>query len=115
MFFEVWYSDGSMTKGHSPADIKKRGGVQVVVQLDKEYNWCTLAKNDYYMWDSRGGDWQWFGGDYAGLILYLLQPGWKAVLIGEMIDKYRFREIFEDAKKRLGNKEGFNPEEQQPD
>ncbi|MHC4336144.1 MAG: hypothetical protein ACYSUV_20710, partial [Planctomycetota bacterium] len=98
-----------------PFAVEVRKGVQVVIQRDKEYNWCTLTGDDYYMWDKRGGDtYEWFGGDATGLILYLQEPGYKAVLLGEMINKYAFRAIFNKAQGRLGRKEGFNPGERKP-
>jgi hypothetical protein len=66
------------------------------------------------MWDNRGGNTKWFGGDREGLSTYLRKPGYKCVLIGDMIDKYLFREIFREAVKDRGEKTGFDSIERHP-
>jgi hypothetical protein len=112
--FVIFYSDRRTIEDADPFAINKRSGVQVVVQPDAENRWVTISGGDFYMWDRRGGPEQWFPGDYAGLILYLLQPGRKAVLLGEHVDKYRFREILNAATDLLGEKAGYNAGERKP-
>ena len=118
MTWEIHYSDKSYLSSEdcTPFSILKgkRDSVQVIVQTDTEHVWVTVPANDFYMWDARGGDAQWFDGDYAGLILYLLTPGHKAVLLGEHIDKYRYREILNSVIERLGKKTGYNRGERKP-
>ena len=116
--WEVHYRDGSYISSEDCTSFSiqkgKRDGVQVIIQEDSEHIWVTVPACDFYMWDVRGGKPQWFGGDYAGLILYLLTPGHKAVLLGEHIDKYLYRKILISATERLGEKAGYNRDERLP-
>ena len=116
MSWEVHYRKGPFVSSEhcTPYSIDKRRGVQAIIQTDTEHRWVTVPAYDFYMWDARGGEAQWFGGDYAGLILYLLTPGNKAVLLGEHIDKYRYREILNNVTERLGEKAGYNRGERKP-
>ena len=116
MSWEIYYREGSFISSEdcTPFAIENRRDVQAIIQTDTEHKWVTVPAYDFYMWDIRGGHAQWFGGDYAGLILYLLTPGHKAVLLGEHIDKYRYREILNSVTKRLGEKAGYNAGERHP-
>jgi hypothetical protein len=116
MAWEVHYRDRRFISSEhcTPYSIEYRRDVQVIAQTDSEHVWVTVPPCDFYMWDSRGGEPQWFGGDYAGLILYLLTPGSKAVLLGEHIDKYRYREILNKVTQTLGEKSGYNAGERKP-
>jgi len=111
--WEVHYRDGTYISSEdaTPISINKRDGVQVIIQGDDEHRWVTVAGHDYYMWDDRGSGAKWFGGDTEGLSTYLRQPGSKCVLIGEMIDKVLFRKIMNKARKRLGEKAGYESTE----
>ncbi len=117
MNWEVWYSDGWSVSSDDvpPHEITKRDRVQVIIQGDDEHRWVTVAGYDFYMWDDRGNGDKWFGGDREGLSTYLRQPGYKCVLMGEMIDKVLFRKIMNDARKRLGEKAGYESTERKPD
>jgi hypothetical protein len=114
--WEVHYADGPFvtSEDHTPSSIDRRDDVQVIIQPDSEHNWVTVSGDDYYMWDERGGNAQWFGGDREGLSSYLRKPGYKCVLIGGMIDKYLFRKILNKAIERLGEKAGYNSIERHP-
>lgn len=123
MEWKIFYSDHSKEQDTSvssekftPYSIPKghREDVQVIIQPDSEHNWVTLSGYDYYMWDDRGGGEKWFGGDREGLSSYLRKPGYKCVLIGEMIDKKLFEEIFRVAIKERGKKNGYNNIERKP-
>jgi hypothetical protein len=115
MSWEVHYRNGYVTSEQfDPYSIENRRDVQVIAQTDTEHKWVVVPAYDFYMWDTRGGEPQWFGGDYAGLILYLLTPGPKTVLLGEHIDKYRYREILGSVTKRMGEKAGYNRGERKP-
>lgn len=115
--WEVHYSDESFvtSEDFTPYSIEKRSRVQVIIQPESEHNWVTLSGYDYYMWDDRGGGAKWFGGDREGLSDYLRQPGYKCVLIGEMIDKALFRKILNKAIERLGEKSGYDRLERKPE
>jgi hypothetical protein len=114
--WKVYYSNETTISSEeaTPFSIEKRDGVQVIVQGSEEHKWRTLSDYDYYMWDARGGDARWFGGDREGLSTYLRQPGHKCVLIGEFIDDKLFRKIFDKAREELGNKEAFTRDERHP-
>ena len=115
MTWEIHYRDEFITSDQfDPYSVCKRRDVQVIAQTDTEHRWVTVPPNDFYMWDERNGESQWFGGDYAGLILYLLTPGPKAVLLGEHIDKYRYREIFNSVIERMDKKAGYDRGERKP-
>ena len=115
--FSVYYTDGSVIKGNEsgPFEIERRADVQVITQPDNDHRWVTLSGYDYYIWDDRGGGHQWFGVDLFGLHHYLLQPGEKCVLFGVMIDRGRFREIFDKARAEMGEKTGYTVTERRPD
>jgi len=115
----VYYSDGKTVSSEdaTPFSIKRRADVQVIIQASKDHKWVTLSGYDYYVWDDRGGGAKWFGVDIFGLHHYLLHPGYKCVLFGVVIDKDRFREIFDIARNDmmfLQSKEIFAKDEKQP-
>ena len=112
----VYYSDGRTISDWqvSPYKIPRRADVQVIVQRSPEHNWVTLSNYDFYVWDKRGGEAQWYEADHFGLDHYLLQPGLKCVLFGTRIDKKQFKEIFDRAREEFGKKEAFMPKERHP-
>jgi hypothetical protein len=117
MSWRIYYDDGTTISSAraTPSSLVRRVGVQVIAQDDSEHRWVTVSDYDYYVWDKRGGKPQWFGAsDRTALDLYLQRPGEKYVLFGYMIDKYRYREIFNDARKHLGEKAGYNAKERLP-
>jgi hypothetical protein len=120
MFWEVYYGDGSTFgvlperledyyEDSSPEDAPARN-VQVILQEDPDIGWVTLSSSDYYIWK---GD-RWVGVDFTGLILYLIDPGWKKVLVGETITHKEFKEIFKGAREKWGEKQGFKRGERKP-
>lgn len=114
--WKIFYSDGKRISSEdaTPFSIDRRSDVQVIIQDDREHNWVTLSGYDYYMWDDRGNGPKWFGGDREGLSSYLRKPGYKAVLIGDMIDKILFRQIMRDAIEQIGEKSGYDSIEKKP-
>lgn len=71
--------------------------VQVIILIDQDHGWTTQAGTDYYVWDDRGNGSRWWGVDYPGYIDYLIEPGWKKVLLGRTISSNRFNEIYKRA------------------
>jgi hypothetical protein len=57
---------------------------------------------------------QWVGVNDTGMLLYLLQPGPKCVVFGEIVSNERFAEIFAEASKECGEKNTFSPGERKP-
>lgn len=114
--WEVYYSDGTIITSDEvdPYSLEPRDGVQVIIQSDSEHRWVVVPPNDYYMWDTRGGVPQWYAGDREGLSSYLRKAGHKAVLIGEWIDKYAYRNLLSIATERLGEKAGYDANERKP-
>lgn len=109
----IFYSDGTIATSneHQPDTVLRRVDVQVIVQKNADHNWVTLSGYDYYMWDDRGRGFKWFGGDNAGLQLYLYKPGWKCVLFGEMIEPEVFWEVMNRAQTYMGEKLGWGAQE----
>lgn len=116
MTFGIYFSDGSMVSSEhcTPQAIDPRAGVQVIIQDNPDHGWDSLSGYDYYVWDARGDEVKWWGCDRFGLHHYWLQPGWKCILFGTMIDKKTFREIFDRARSEFGVKTAFNNYERKP-
>jgi len=109
MKWVIYYSDGSTISNEdtTPYAVERRTGVQVVVQTDDEIKWEMLCGTDYYVWDSRGGRPKWFKASESGLHQYLMQPGFKCVLLGYEIDRKAYNEIYNRAREEFGEKAGF--------
>lgn len=90
--------------------------VQLIIVIDKDHGWRTIAKNDYYIWDDVGDGFTWTGVDIFGLWNYLYRPGCKKVLFGRTISHDLFNLIFTTAQKdtRLPEKTAFWEEERKP-
>ena len=121
MKWKIYYSDHSEKHDTSvgseyvtPFSITRRADVQVIMLESPDHNWITLSGYDYYIWDNKGDGAKWWGIDIFGLHHYLLQPGYKCVIFGTRIDKNRFREIFDLARKEFGNKPIFAKGERKP-
>ncbi|MHA2163332.1 MAG: hypothetical protein ACXABF_13005, partial [Candidatus Thorarchaeota archaeon] len=100
-----------------PFSITRRADVQVIILENSDHNWVTLSGYDYYIWDTKGSEARWWGVDIFGLHHYLLNSGYKCVIFGTIIDKNRFREIFNLARKDMAflqPKEAFESNERQP-
>jgi hypothetical protein len=118
MKWQIYYSDGStFNELDGLAEQAPAVGVQVIAQADKDLNFTAISGDDYYVWDDKGGGFRWWGADHIGFILYMIQPGWRKVLFGEMIDGEKFTEIHRHASEDLqvGRKTGFAPWERKPD
>lgn len=116
MSWKVFYSDDTTISSEdtTPFGIDHRADVQVIIQDSPAHGWVTVSGYDYYVWDARGEETKWWGVDRFGRDHYLLQPGFKCVLFGTMIDKKTFREIFDRARSEFGNKEVFANDERHP-
>ena len=121
MKWKIYYSDHAEESDTSvnseqvtPYNIIRRADVQVIVQESPDLGWVTLSGYDYYMWDCRGEETKWWGGDIFGLHHYLLQSGYKCVLFGTMIDKKSFSKIFNLALEEFEDKTGYTREERKP-
>lgn len=81
--------------------------VQAIVYEDDAVGWSTQSERDFYIWrDNR-----WWGVDVFGLVQYLHTPGWKRVLLGELISTSQYHNIIEQALKDrdFGKKNGYLP------
>lgn len=119
MKWKIYYTDSTVISSNdaTPFSIVRRADVQVIIFESKDHKWVTLSAYDYYYWDDKGEGARWWGADLFGLHHYLLQPGSKCVIFGTMIDKNRFREIFDVARKDmmfLQPKEIFANDERRP-
>lgn len=111
MFWEVYYGDGSIVNyRESSVEALSGRNVQVVLQEDPDISWVTLSSSDYYIWKND----RWVGVDFTGLILYLIDSGWKKVLVGETITHKEFKGIFKRAREKWGEKQGFKRGERKP-
>ena len=103
MKWKIYYGDGStFSDQDGAAENAPAVNVQVIVVENPNHNWVTIAGNDYFVWQERGGWYRWWGADWFGMVDYLLQPGWKKVLFGRMIDEETFNGLF-----RLANKDSY--------
>lgn len=113
MRWEVFYSDKRTISSEeiSPEKVDRRADVQVIIQESPDHKWVTLSGYDYYVWDTHGKETKWWGVDIFGKHHYDLRPGWKCTLFGTMIDKDTFREIFDLARSKFGEKKLFSKDE----
>jgi hypothetical protein len=117
MSWEVFYSDNTSISSEdtTPFGIVRREDVQAIIQPSGEHNWRTLTGADYYVWDDRGKGAKWWKvNDRSGLDWYLRKPGFKCVLFGTWIETDDFRQIFNAAREKWGNKEAFASDERYP-
>jgi len=119
--WKIFYSDGSTIDDtqKDPFELdgdKERAGVQVIIQpaSDPRDSWVTSSGDDYYYWDDLGDGYRWVGVDYTGLMLYLLKSGAKCVVFGEIVSNKKFKKIFAQAVKEIGEKHSFFPGERHP-
>lgn len=117
MSWEVFYSGGGSISSEdtTPFGIEHREDVQVIIQDDKDCKWKTLTGLDWYVWDDRGEGAKWWGctNQYA-LDHYLRQPGYKCVLFGTWIEDRDFDRIFNAAREKWGEKQGYARQERKP-
>jgi hypothetical protein len=78
MNWRIYYNGGKTFSDQdgSPYDAPT-SGVQVILQRDPDVGRFICCQKDFYWWEN-----YWFGGDYAGLVQYLLGAGPKMVLFG---------------------------------
>jgi len=110
--WQIYYSDSStFSNRDGAAEYAPAIGVQVIAQEDRDHNFTAISGDDYYCWDNKGGGYKWWGADHIGFILYLMKPGFKKVLFGEMIDGDKFTEIHRRVSEDLqvGRKTGYAP------
>lgn len=113
--WEVFYSNGTSISSEdtTPFHISHREDVQVIIQDDRDNRWKTIT-TDYFVWDDRGNGAKWWGcTDIHAVIHYLRQPGEKAVLFGTWIENEDYDRIFNEARKKWGEKSGFARGERQ--
>jgi hypothetical protein len=100
----VTYSDRDGQPENAPGV-----GLQVIVQADPDHGWLMITggnqgrRDDFFWWDDKTQ--RWFNGDYPGLLIYLIRPGWRKVVFGESIGNDAFHEI----KQRALNDPDFPP------
>lgn len=117
MKWEIFYSDNtSITSDEAtPFSIPHREDVQVIIQTDRKVKWKVLCGLDFYYWADKGRGARWWGATnrYA-LDHYLRQPGEKAVLFGTWLENEDYDKILFDARKKWGEKTGFDRDENKP-
>jgi hypothetical protein len=89
--YTIFYGDGSEYSG-PPEDAPARD-VQVIAQKHPLVGIELIAGKDYYIWDNG----RWRGVDTFGMFDYLIEPGWKRVLMGRTMLQSEFRDIFKKA------------------
>lgn len=94
--WKIYYGDSSTFSSSDGTPQRAPGlDVQVIVIADKDHGWRTQAKDEYYVWDCRGGETRWWGVDLFALWEYLFtQSGYKVALAGKRTSSKRFNEIF---------------------
>lgn len=100
--WRIYYSKGSVITSEDktvPALCwHEAGEVQVILQQHANNDWYMEYRADYYVWDAREEEVpRWWGVDIGGLLLYMLQPGWKKVLIGERLKAEVYDRILKQA------------------
>jgi hypothetical protein len=89
--WKIYYADGSTYAGN--AFDAPPTGVQVIAQHSDSVGRNILCNHDYYWWEGR-----WFGGDLAGLILYLIEhKGAQKVILGKFVADDVFHERMKQA------------------
>ena len=107
----IYYSDSIYTYLDGEVKDAPGIGVQYIAQEDKNHNWVSFSGDDYYYWDDKGDGAKWWQGDRIAFNIYLIQPGWKKVLFGEMLSEERFTEISRRVSEDLqvARKTGYTP------
>lgn len=109
----IYYSDGSIFthEDGGPEDAPSID-VQYIAQEDKNVGFVSFCGRDYYHWDEG----RWWRADQIGFLLYMMKPGWKKVLFGEMISEERFTEISRRVSEdiQIQRKTGYMPWERKP-
>jgi hypothetical protein len=102
MLWKIIYRDGSAySDKDGPAFEAPATGVQVILQHSGSVGRNILANHDYYWFEDR-----WFGGDLAGLILYLIEhKGAQKVILG----KFVVDDVFHAAMKQAVEDPDFLP------
>lgn len=67
-------------------------GVLCIIEIDKDHGRRLVTNGDYYVLRER-----WYAVDFVGLVDYLVQPGWKKVLIGRLIDREEYYKAIHQA------------------
>jgi hypothetical protein len=95
--WRVYYGDGSTfsSEDGSPAAAPALD-VQVIVQHRVDVGWHMQHANDFYLWRDCWRCWR--GADLAGLWDYMMQAGWKRVLMGRTLLNSEFNAIYQAAK-----------------
>lgn len=102
MNWRIYLSDGTVVTGDEGAvpDLcwKSAATIQIILQQHDNDDWFMECGQDFYVWDSRGDQRpRWWGVDFAGKEVYMLQPGWKKVLVGERVPA----EVYDPMYKRV--------------
>lgn len=96
--WKIYYGDGQTYSSLDGAiEDTPTTDVQVIILIDRDHGWTTQTGTDYYVWDNRGNGPRWWGVDYPGYIDYLIEPGWKKVLLGRTIPSDIFNSIYKRA------------------
>jgi hypothetical protein len=104
--FKIYYGDGTVYDDQAHPELAPKRGIQAILQSnDDKPGYHVVQRGEYYLWrDDWGGMWQ--AADYTGFILYLLDPGYKIVLLGETVpndDYARITKIALAERKRLNS------------
>jgi len=72
-----------------PPELAPAVNVQAIAVADPVVGRYIWSQRDWYWWDHG----QWFGGDFAGLLDYLDQPGWRKVVRGRSLPRAEFERV----------------------
>lgn len=88
--------------------------VQAIAKADPYHGYTLLSNRDFYWYDFTAENWE--GGDYAGLLFYIMSPGPKKIAFGLTISTERFWQVIAHvyADQSIPDKSGWYPWETQP-
>jgi hypothetical protein len=111
--WKIYYADGTTfsSEDGEPASAPAIGVQCVVVPAD-DVGRMVLCGFDYYSYHK--GNWS--GHDIFGMFQYLIGPGWKRVLFGQVIPSEEFKKIYDVAVSDpdFARKSGFRRNERRP-
>lgn len=113
--WKIYYGDDTeYTNVDGPPELAPKRNVQIIGVSDYHTGHRLERENDYYVWAPERGGWR--GCDQFGLYDYLIDPGFKIVLFGRMLNNAEFARIFKKAQNDpdLPRRSAYLKEERRP-